>query len=117
MASDWERTRKAHAALNYLTADLLRDDADMQRIAAHQLEQEPDFAEIAEWLAAENNVQSERVDSLLQKVLDSFTVYPRRGARACMGPRYSLPDLDGRRRTSAVSQHAADHARLELLLC
>lgn len=83
-ASDWDRTRDARSSLRYLVADLERDEADMDRIIEAQRGQERDFAEIADWLARDDVVESPRVDSLLEKVLTSLTVFPRRGAYSSM---------------------------------
>lgn len=84
MASERDRTRKAHAALGQLVADMRRDDADMDRIIDQQRGQERDFADIAVWLADSLENQSARIDSLLEKVVTSLTVYPRRGAYTSM---------------------------------
>lgn len=84
MASDRDRTQKANAALAQLVVDLERDDADMSRIIETQHGQVRDFSEIAQWLLDEPNSESARIDSLLQKVLSSYTVYPRRGLYASM---------------------------------
>jgi hypothetical protein len=84
MASERDRTQKAHAALDQLVADLRRDDADMDRIAGQQRGQERDFGEIATWLANSPEAGSTRIDSLLEKVVTSLTVYPRRGAYTSM---------------------------------
>lgn len=84
MASERDRTQKAHAALDQLITDLRRDDADMDRIAGQQRGQERDFGEIAAWLADSREPESARIDSLLEKVVTSLTVYPRRGAYTSM---------------------------------
>jgi hypothetical protein len=84
MASERDRTQKAHEALDQLVADLQRDDADMHRIIEQQRGQERDFGEIASWLSETEETRSARIDSLLEKVLTSLTVYPRRGAYTSM---------------------------------
>ncbi len=84
MASERERTLKAHAALDRLVEDLRRDDADMSRIIEQQRGQSRDFTEIATWLATTSETRSERIDSLLAKVVTSLTVYPRRGIYTSM---------------------------------
>jgi hypothetical protein len=84
MASERDRTGKAHDALDQLVADMRRDDADMHRIIAQQRGQERDFGEIAVWLSDSTTTGSARIDSLLEKVVTSLTVYPRRGAYTSM---------------------------------
>jgi hypothetical protein len=84
MASERDRTRKAHVALDQLVADMHRDIADMNRIIEQQRGQERDFSEIAAWLSNSPESQSARIDSLLEKVVTSYTVYPRRGAYTSM---------------------------------
>jgi plasmid stabilization system protein ParE len=56
----------------------------MERIIEAQRGQERDFAEVADWLARADVAESPRVDSLLEKVLTSLTVFPRRGAYSSM---------------------------------
>jgi hypothetical protein len=84
MASERDRTRKAHDALEQLVADMRRDDSDMLRIIEQQRGQERDFGEIASWLSESTETQSAPIDSLLEKVVTSLTVYPRRGAYTSM---------------------------------
>jgi hypothetical protein len=84
MASDRDRTRKAHSAVVQLQQDLERDDADMTRIIAAQQARLRDLSEIAQWLADGRAMESARIDSLLERVTTSPTVYPRRGLYASM---------------------------------
>jgi hypothetical protein len=84
MVSDRDRTRQAQSTLEYLVADMKRDDADMTRIIAEQQAQQRDYAEIAAWLGSARASSSAHIDSLLWKVTNSPTVYPRRGVYASM---------------------------------
>ena len=83
-ASDYDRTRKAEATLRYLVRDMKRDDADMSRVSQEQQRQTRDYAEIAGWLGQPVPSASTRIDSLLRKVTNNPTVYPRRGVYASM---------------------------------
>ena len=78
-AADRDQTRKAEASLVQLMGDLRRDEADMLRVQREQELQTRDYREIAQWLAAPRAQSSAHIDSLLRKVTNSPTVYPRRG--------------------------------------
>jgi hypothetical protein len=112
MASQRDRTGKAHMALDQLIMDLRRDEADMNRILEQQRGQERDFAEIAAWLAASTETQSARIDSLLEKVITSLTVYPRRGAYTSMIGSGQIALLPTALSTSIVNVYENVYTRL-----
>lgn len=112
MASEWDRTRKAHAALDQLVADMRRDVEDMIRIIDQQRGQERDFGEIAAWLADSPDTQSARIDSLLDKVVTSLTVYPRRGAYTSMIASGQIALLPQDLATSIVNVYENVYSRL-----
>ena len=99
IASEHDRAKKARAALVQLVGDMKRDDIDMSRVSEAQQSQARDYSEIAQWLVNAPTAPSVRIDSLLEKVITSSTVYPRRGLYASMiaaGQLSLLPeDLSG----------------------
>jgi hypothetical protein len=83
-AADRDQTRKAEASLTQLVSDLRRDEADMLRVQREQERQTRDYHEIAQWLATPATQPAAHIDSLLRKVTNNPTVYPRRGIYASM---------------------------------
>jgi hypothetical protein len=112
MAADRDRTREAHAALDQLVADLRRDVIDMTRVSDQQRGQERDFGEIAAWLAESGIESSERIDSLLEKVVTSLTVYPRRGTYTSMIAAGQISLLPPELGTSIVNLYENVYTRL-----
>ena len=95
-ASDHDRAKKARAALVQLVGDMKRDDIDMSRVIEAQQSQARDYSEIAQWLSSQPTAPSVRIDSLLEKVTTSPTVYPRRGLYSSMiaAGQFSLLPVD-----------------------
>jgi hypothetical protein len=112
MVSDRDRTREAQSTLQYLVADMRRDDADMTRILAEQQSQQRDYAEIAAWLSSPQANSSQRIDSLLWKVTNSPTVYPRRGVYASMIAAGHVAQLDQDLASAIVNLYENVYTRL-----
>lgn len=112
MVSDRDRTGHAHATLNYLLADMERDDADMTRVLVAQRNQARDYAEIVAWLESSQTNRSARIDSLLWKVMTSPTVYPRRGVYSSMIAAGQIALLDEDLSSSIVNLYEHVYTRL-----
>jgi hypothetical protein len=110
--SDRDRSGQAHATLDYLLADMKRDDADMTRVLDAQRIQAGDYAEIVAWLESSQSTPSARIDSLLWKVTSSPTVYPRRGVYASMIAAGQIALLDKDLSSSIVNLYEHTYTRL-----
>jgi hypothetical protein len=112
IAADWDRAGKAYAAVVQLLGDVKRDSADMTRIIAAQQARVRDFSEIAQWLANPRDLVSARIDSLLESVTTSPTVYPRRGLYTSMMSAGQIALLSDRLSADIVNLYENVYTRL-----